>query len=47
VERGGEGRQRDGEQGSKSKSKRIRSKRTRRRQAAPFIVGWAILAVTR
>jgi hypothetical protein len=34
-------------QGSKNKSKRIRGKRGRRGQAAPFIVGWAILAVAR
>jgi hypothetical protein len=37
------------EGGSKRKSKRIRGKRERERrgQAAPFIVGWAYLAVAR
>jgi hypothetical protein len=37
VELGREGRQREEEQGSKNKSKRIRGKRVKRGQAAPFI----------
>jgi hypothetical protein len=41
------GRREGREGGSKSKSKRVRGKRERRGQAAPFIVGWAILAVAR
>jgi hypothetical protein len=44
---GGERRQREGEQGSKGKSNRTRGKREKIEQAAPFIVGWAYLAVTR
>jgi hypothetical protein len=46
MERGKKGRQREGEQRSKSKSKRIRDE-SKEGQAAPFIVAWAILAVAR
>ena len=35
------------EQEEEQENKRIRGKRVRRGQAAPFIVGWAILAVAR
>lgn len=43
---GGKGRQREGEEGRKCKN-RIRGKRMRRGQAAPFRVGCAMLAVGR
>jgi hypothetical protein len=36
---------REGEEGRESKIRRISGKRKRKGQAAPFIVGWAILAV--
>ena len=45
MERGG--REREREWGQGNKSKRLRGKRARRGQVAPFIVGWAILAVAR
>jgi hypothetical protein len=47
VERGDKERQREGEEGRKSKSNRIRDKRARKGQTAPFIVGWVILALAR
>jgi hypothetical protein len=46
VERVGKGMGRDGEQGSK-RHERGKSKRRRREQATPFIVGQAYMAVAR